>query len=257
MNIILAESDEITDHFIHLTDHRAEHVVKVLRSEVGDEVRMGIVNGGKGKGEILALGKKHPFFVDLRVEISELQPKVPQLDLILALPRPIMLKRILSQVSALGVGEIHLIHANRVEKSFWGASVVAERGFKTYLVQGLEQAVETRLPKIFLHRKFKPFIEDYYPGIRDSYCYHLLAHPGGQTSLQQEIGGKPGRALFAIGPEGGWVDYEVQKFKEQGFVDCSIGERILKVDTAVIALHARISLLMEIVNTVRLEKCID
>jgi len=245
MNIILAESDEITNQFIHLTDHRAEHVVKVLHSEVGDVVRVGIVNGGKGKGKILAIRKKYPFSVDLCVEISEVQNVIPSLDLILALPRPIMLKRILSQVTALGVEKIHLIHANRVEKSFWEASIVAEKGFKPFLIHGLEQAVETRLPKIYLHRKFRPFIEDYYPGIRDSYLYHLLGNPGGQTGLQQVIVGKPGRAVFAIGPEGGWVDYEVQKFREQGFVDCSIGGRILKVDTAVIALHARISLLME------------
>ena len=48
---------------------------------------------------------------------------------------------------------------------------------------------------------------------------------------------------MAVGPEGGWVDYEVQKFREQGFVCCTIGERILKVDTAIIALHASITAL--------------
>ena len=245
MNIILVESDEITNQFIHLTDYRAEHVVKVLRSEVGDVVRVGIIDGGKGTGEILAIGKKYPFSVDLRVEISGQEEEVPPFDLILALPRPIMLKRILSQVTALGVGAIHLIQANRVEKSFWKSSIVVEKGFKSYLIQGLEQAVMTLLPKIYLHTRFRPFIEDYYPAIKDSYHYHLLAHPGGQTTLQQEIDGKQGRAVFAVGPEGGWVDYEVQKFREQGFVDCSIGDRILKVDTAVVALHARISLLME------------
>ncbi len=245
MNIILAESYEITDHLIHLTDHRAEHIIKVLRSKVGDMVRVGIVNGGKGKGEILAMSGKYPFSVDLRIEISGSPPVIPVLDLILALPRPIMLKRILSQVTALGVGTIHLIHANRVEKSFWEASLIVENGFKPFLLQGLEQAVDTRLPKVCLHRKFKPFVEDYYPTIRDSYHFHLLAHPGGQSELQREIDGKTGRAVLAVGPEGGWVGYEVQKFRQQGFTDCSIGERILKVDTAVIALHARISLLME------------
>jgi len=245
MNIILVESDEIIDNFIHLTDFRAEHIIKVLRSEVGDLVRVGLLNGGKGTGKILDLKRKFPFFVDLHMQISELLPVVSSIDLILALPRPIMLKRILSQVTALGVGTIHLIHANRVEKSFWEASIVAEKGFKPFLLHGLEQAIDTRLPKICLHRKFKPFIEDYYSTIRDSYCYHILAHPDGQTALQKEIDGEHGRAVFAVGPEGGWVDYEVQKFREYGFIDCSIGERILKVDTAVIALHARISLLLE------------
>ncbi len=245
MNIILAASDEITDKRITLSDYRAEHVVKVLRSEVGDIVRFGIINGGHGKGTIIAIKRNFPFSVDLSIIITAPKPELPPIDLILALPRPIMLKRVLSQATALGVGTIHLIHANRVEKSFWGSSIVEENDFKPYLIQGLEQAVDTRLPEICVHRKFKPFIEDYYPQIKNQYGYHLLAHPDGASTLKKELSGTKGRVILAIGPEGGWVDYEVEKFKELGFADCTIGKRILKVDTAVIALHARISMLQE------------
>ncbi|MBW1635461.1 MAG: 16S rRNA (uracil(1498)-N(3))-methyltransferase [Deltaproteobacteria bacterium] len=245
MNIILAESDEITDKLIRLIDYRAEHIIKVLRSQVGDMVRFGIISGGRGQAEIIDLKKKYPFFVDLSIEISDLQVTVPPVDLILALPRPIMLKRILSQVTALGVGTIHLVNANRVEKSFWEASIVAENRFRPYLLQGLEQAVDTRLPRISLHRRFKPFIEDFFPTIKDRCQVSIIAHPGSQSTLQQNVERESGRVALAVGPEGGWVDYEVGKFREQGFIDCSIGKRILKVDTAVTALHARISLLLE------------
>jgi len=245
MNIILADSEEITDQHILLTDHRAEHIVKVLRLTTGDTVKFGIINGGRGKARILQIKKKYPFSVDLYVDVFESQNSVPSIDLVLALPRPIMLKRVLSQMSALGVGKIYLIHANRVEKSFWKASIVAENEFRRYLLHGLEQAVDTLLPEIVLHRRFRPFIEDFIPTVRNRYGYHLLAHPGGQATLQQAINQKGGRVLLAVGPEGGWVSYEVQKFKEQGFTSCSIGERILKVDTAAIALHARISQLLE------------
>ena len=245
MNIILADSDEITDKHIRLTDHRAEHIVKVLRLNVGDMIIFGIINGGKGQAQVITINKKFPFSVELNIEITESQAEVPLIDLVLALPRPIMLKRVLSQVTALGVGTIHLVHANRVEKSFWKASLIAEKDFRPYLLHGLEQAVDTRLPEMCLHRRFKPFIEDYFPTIRDRYGTHILADPGGESSLQQEIDNESGRVLLAVGPEGGWVDYEVQKFREQGFIDCSIGERILKVDTAVIALHSRIALLLE------------
>ncbi len=245
MNIILADSYEITDKHIRLTDYRAEHIVKVLQLNTGDMIRFGIINDGRGKAQVTGIRQKFPFFVDLKIEISESLAPVAPIDLVLALPRPIMLKRVLSQVTALGVGTIHLVHANRVEKSFWKASIVAEKNFRPYLLHGLEQAVDTRLPEICLHRRFKPFIEDHFPTIRDRYRTHILADPGGKSSLQLEIDNESGRVLLAVGPEGGWVDYEVQKFREQGFIDCSIGERILKVDTAVIALHSRISLLLE------------
>ncbi len=245
MNIILADSYEITDKHIRLTDYRAEHIVKVLQLATGDMIRFGIINGGRGKAQVTAIKQKFPFSVDLNIEISESLASVAPIDLVLALPRPIMLKRILSQVTALGVGTIHLVHANRVEKSFWKSSIVAEKEFRPYLLHGLEQAVDTRLPEICLYRRFKPFIEDYFPTIRDRCHTHIVAHPGGQSILQREINKESSRVLLAVGPEGGWVEYEVQKFREQGFIDCSIGERILKVDTAVIALHSRISLLLE------------
>ena len=245
MNIILADSDEITDRHVRLIDYRAEHIVKVLRSKVGDTIRFGVIDGGKGKAEIVGLDSKFPFSVDLEIKVSESQVRVAPIDLILALPRPIMLKRILSQVTALGVGTIHLVNANRVEKSFWEASLVAENGFRPYLLHGLEQAIDTRMPRIQLYRRFKPFIEDYFPAIKNICGAHILAHPGGLSTLQENVDGQTGRVVLAVGPEGGWVDYEVQKFRQQGFIDCSMGERILKVDTAVTALHSRISLLLD------------
>lgn len=245
MNILLAEPEEIHNNHLCLTDNRAEHIVKVLRSAVGDRVRVGVINGSKGTGTILALKKKYPFSVELDISLSAGLSSVPPLDLILALPRPIMLKRIFSQAAALGVGSIHLIHANRVEKSFWEASILQEVEYRLHLLQGLEQAVDTRIPQVYIHPKFKPFIEDFFPGQRKGYSFQVLAHPSGTTKLATTINEQSSRGIVAIGPEGGWVDYEVDKFKEQGFINCTIGERILKVDTAVVALHSRIIALLE------------
>jgi RsmE family RNA methyltransferase len=159
-----------------------------------------------------------------------------------------MLKRILSQVTALGVGTIHLVNANRVEKSFWEAGILQPEECRNHLLQGLEQAVDTRVPDLRLHRQFKPFIEDFFPTVAGTYRHLLVAHPTGARRLGEVIdsGSDNARIALAVGPEGGWVDYEVQKFQEQGFSCCTIGERILKVDTAVIALHARISALREL-----------
>jgi RsmE family RNA methyltransferase len=246
MNIILAETAELVDRQLTLTDYRAEHIVKVLRAEIGDRLRVGLINGMRGYGTIVALQKKFPFSVSLDVDLSEPPGALPSLDLILALPRPIMLKRVLSQVTALGVGTIHLINANRVEKSFWGAGLLQPQEYRQHLLHGLEQAVDTRLPEIRLHTKFKPFVEDFCPSLVGDYRYLLLADPAGEHRLVNVVGEKSGRILLAVGPEGGWIPYELQKFREQGFLSCSIGERILKVDTAIIALHASITAAREI-----------
>ncbi len=245
MNIILVEPDEIQDNCVRLVDHRAEHIVKVLRSERGDTVKIGQVDDKIGSGTILEIKKKYPFCVELRLQLTDNPPPKPLIDLVLALPRPIMLKRILSQVTALGVGTIHLINANRVEKSFWEASILERQEYRTHLLHGLEQAVDTRLPEVMLHPRFKPFVEDFMPDISDEYGSCICAHPLGTRVLSDVVDSVTDRLLLAIGPEGGWVDYEVEKFQEQQFSCCSIGSRILKVDTAVIALHSRLSALQE------------
>jgi len=246
MNIILAEQEELADSNVTLHDHRAEHIVKVLRAKVGDTVRFGVVGGQKGRAIIEQMQKKYPRSVRLRVELDEPMNPLPKIDLVLALARPIMMRRILSQATALGVGTFHCIHANRVEKSFWEASLLEQESYYEHLLQGLEQAVDTRVPEVFFHRRFKPFVEDFLPGIVTGYSHCLVAHPAGSSTLGGAMATTlPERILLAIGPEGGWVDYEVEKFVEAGFTSCSMGDRILKVDTAVVALHARISQIIE------------
>lgn len=243
MNIILVQEEEIQQNCVCFTDRRAEHIVKVLRADVGTKVKIGCVDGALGVGEILSITKKYPFKVELKIDLFEEQRPEPPIDLIIALPRPIMLKRILSQVTALGVGKIYLINAKRVEKSFWGASILDPTEYREHLLQGLEQAVDTRVPTVEIHDKFKPFVEDHLPKIIHSYSKRVCAHPTGDATLADTVSGKGGRILLAIGPEGGWVDYEVEKFSEQRFSCCTIGDRILKVDTAVIAVHSQITAL--------------
>lgn len=243
MNIILAEAEECRDNRLFVDDRRAEHLVKVLHAAPGDVLRVGIVNGRRGLGRVLSLCSKYPFSATLEIEWEDTIPDSPFLDLILALPRPIMLKRVFSQVAALGVGTIHLVHANRVEKSFWEAGILQPREYRNHLLLGLEQAVDTRLPEVLIHPRFKPFVEDLCPTLAGAYSLRLVADPNGDRPLAKMTFPATGRVLLAVGPEGGWVPYELEKFRDQGFCCVSFGSRILKVDTAIVALHAAVTAL--------------
>lgn len=245
MNIILIEANELSGNRIVLEDRRAKHIVKVLRSQVGERVRVGIIDGMKGFATVVDLHIKQPYHVELEADLTEPPLARPAIDLIVALPRPIMLQRILSQAAALGVGTVSLINGNRVEKSFWGATILEEKNYRYHLLQGLEQAGDTLVPHVEFYNKFRPFVEDVVALRRADYSHCIVAHPGGSKTFSQAIVQSPGRILLAIGPEGGWVDFEVEKFQEQGFAVCSVGARILKVDTAVIALHSRLSGIIE------------
>jgi len=244
MNLILLHPQELADQHVTLTGRRAEHIRKILRSTIGDSVRVGMLGGLLGTGCIQEMDGNR---IVLQVHLATEPPAFPPTDLILAVPRPIMLKRVLAQAASMGVSRIFLVNANRVEKSFFNSTLIQGNNFTEPLLLGLEQAMDTRLPEISVHPRFRPFVEDLLPELLRDCPIRLLAHPeGDQTIAQAAKGLSAQRAVLAIGPEGGWVDFEVQRFKEQGFVPFSLGPRILRVDTAVPALLAQLSLLRQL-----------
>jgi len=243
MNLILLHPQELTDQHVTLTGRRAEHIRKILRGTVGNSVRVGMLGGLLGAGCIQEMDGNR---VVLKVHLTTEPPTFPPTDLVLAVPRPIMLKRVLAQAASMGVTRIFLINANRVEKSFFSSTLIQNNDFTEPLCLGLEQAMDTRLPEISVHPRFRPFVEDLLPELLSDCPIRLLAHPeGNQTIAQAAKGLSAQRTVLAIGPEGGWVDFEVQRFMEQGFTPFSLGPRILRVDTAVPALMAQLSLLRQ------------
>ncbi|MBI4745593.1 MAG: 16S rRNA (uracil(1498)-N(3))-methyltransferase, partial [Deltaproteobacteria bacterium] len=155
----------------------------------------------------------------------------PPLDvtLILALPRPIVLKRILLSGSNLGVKRIFLIHSRRVEKSYWNSPIFDENKIKEQLILGLEQARDTIMPEVWFRKKFKPFVEDELPDMIKG-TLPLVAHPGTSEPCPRQVN-RP--VTLAIGPEGGFIPYEIDLLEGAGFRSVNIGERILRVETAV------------------------
>ncbi|MFH1217580.1 MAG: 16S rRNA (uracil(1498)-N(3))-methyltransferase [Pseudomonadota bacterium] len=241
MNIILLAQSEIKDNKAVLRDRRSEHIFKVLGAKVGDTLRTGIINGPTGTSTIAAINDKT---VELATDHSGPQPERPLTDLILSLPRPIMLKRVLSQATTLGVGRIFLINANRVEKSFFSASLLQPENILEHLLHGLEQAGDTLVPEFSIHNRFRPFVEDLLPSLISECPMRLVAHPGPFPFLPKVVElPLQGKTIVAIGPEGGWVDFEVEKLQQAGFKPFSLGPRILRVDSAVPALLSQIDLL--------------
>ena len=154
----------------------------------------------------------------------------------MALPRPIVLKRILLAVSSLGVKRIIIFHCRRVEKSYWRSHILDEKSLAEQFILGLEQAKDTIMPKVLLRRRFKPFVEDELSGIIEG-TLALVAHPESSRAFPRRVK-QP--ITLAIGPEGGFIPYEIEKFKEIGFIPVSFSERILRVESAVPALLSRL-----------------
>lgn len=160
-------------------------------------------------------------------------PKLP-IDIIIALPRPIVLRRVLKSIASLGVGSLYIINAGRVEKSYWDSALIQKVTLRQWLIQGLELGGDTVLPEVELSRGFKDFVTNTLTPVATRYQNRLIAHP--HDACQRTINmGVPytGKVLLAIGPEGGWLPYEVERFTSGGFDLLDMGDRILGVETAV------------------------
>ncbi len=240
MNLVLFAENELAGDRLLLIDRRAAHIRSILGLVPGDTLRVGMVNGKIGQGEILSDSKNG---LELRVLLDQDPPPPGRVELILALPRPIMLQRILKQATVFGVRRFHLIRSARVEKSFFHSPVLQPEKIHALLLEGLEQAVDTQLPEVIVYHRFKPFVEDVVPTLQGQ---GIIAHPGVLALLPEVCSARgkgSSRILLAVGPEGGWNDFEMQCFMEQGFAGFSMGRRILHVDTAVVALLAQLQLL--------------
>jgi RsmE family RNA methyltransferase len=234
MNLLLfTAADRSGQDRICLRGQRLQHLRRVLGATAGDLIRLGEIDGPTGTGRILEIDADRAL---LQLELDSAPPAKLPLRLVLALPRPKMLRRILRAAAELGVAELHLINSYRVEKSYWQTPALAAGSVRGYLLQGLEQARDTVLPPVHCHRLFKPFVEDTLPKLIERRLA-LLAQPGEFPPCPRGIE-RP--ALLVIGPEGGFIPYEVDKLRAAGCAAVSLGPRILRVENALTALVGRL-----------------
>jgi RsmE family RNA methyltransferase len=182
-----------------------------------------------GRGEILSLGPGDD--VLLRVALEHDPPPRSPVDLLLALPRPKILRKVLQAAASMGIGRLVLLGSYRVEKSYWSSPLLAPAALEEALRLGLEQGRDTISPQVTLRRFFKPFVEDELEALFAGSA-RLLAHPAASARLDAAPPTAP-RAVVAVGPEGGWTRYEAEELERRGFRPFSLGERVLRVDVAV------------------------
>lgn len=236
MNLILLDPAELIEpDLAFLTDtRRLTHLRDVHRAQVGDTLTVGLLDGQMGRARLETLT---PQTVTLRIETLNTPPPAPlPVHLVLALPRPRMLARSLEHVTALGVKEITLLHTKRVEKSYWQSPELKEEKIHQHLVLGLEQARDTVLPRITLCKGFRAFLDDQLPELLQT-RQGLVAHPGMANACPRGVSAS---TLLMVGPEGGFIAWEVEQLLERGCQGIHLGERILRVETAVTALLSRL-----------------
>lgn len=231
MNWLLLEPDEVPPGGgdILLRGDQARHAREVLHAAPGQRLRLGIVDGPLGTGEVL--GTDPDGAIRLRAEWEAAPPPRPRIDLLLAMPRPKVMRRLWPVLASLGVGRIFVSNAWKVERGYFDTPALDPATIRTGLLEGLRQAGDTLLPAVTIHRRLRPLVEDVLPAL-PPYARRWIAHPDPGEPLSLPSLATPGRTLLAIGPEGGWIPDEVALFRRHGFVPLSLGPRILRTDTS-------------------------
>ena len=233
MNIIILYKNDVwlSETVVEIGGRRAQHIYAHLKSSVGDCLRVGIFGGLQGTGTIEWIDHST---VRLKVDLTTLPLPRHNFDIILALPRPKMLRRIFRTCAEFGVKNIHLINSARVEKSYWQTPLLHPQKIEEALLPGLERSKDTIAPQVQLHKRFRPFVEDSLAVLcagrpcwiadaqaRDALCEHASCP-----------------SMVMIGPEGGFVPFELQLVQSVLARPVHLGQRILSVDTALASVLA-------------------
>jgi len=225
VNLLLVEPGEVTDGTVVIADRRAEHLRTVLGATIGSRLRAGIIGAGVGTADLVA---DDGVRVTLRLAIVDPAPPPLPIELVLAVPRPKVLSRVIEAAAAFGVARIALTNAWRVDKSYLKSPRLAPESLALSTRLGAEQGATTHLPQITIHHRLMELLDTRWPAPGSG--TRLLAHPGGAPI---ESVPRDGPVTIAIGPEGGWIAREVETFIERGFFAVSLGMAVLRVETAV------------------------
>ena len=226
MNIVLLEAEQTQSEFWKIDNPRQiQHLSQHVQLNAGDTLKVGIRNGQRYLTEVVTISEQHILLRPIQVEA--VPAKLP-VHLILALPRPKVLRRIIMDAVTLGVERISLIHSYRVDKSYWQSPFLQH--LDDYVTLGLEQAGDTIEPEIQLYKRFKPFVEDVLPTFISDQKPAYVAHPYAEQQMPHAI---QHSCCLIVGPEGGFIPYEVDLLKKNGCQARRLGNRILRTETAV------------------------
>ena len=238
MNLVLLAPSEFVEGIARIRDARRTHMVEVLGVKPGSTVRAGLIDGGLGALRVVSIEAEA-----LLCEFEEdtPAPALPRVDIVLCMPRPKVLQRLLPSLAQLGIRRLMIANAWRVERFYFDAHVLHEAHFRPLLLEGLSQARDTRLPELTVHRSFAWLIRSELSERVPEKAIRLYADPGAPLSVRdalREARTSEERVVVALGPEGGFTDRERNELEQAGFVAVGMSERALKSEVATIALLA-------------------
>ena len=255
VNIILFDPAEI-EKPLPRRDERAVHLLKVLHKKAGDFFEAGILGGCRGRGFIDSV--KRDGSIVFSLDLREAPPKRFPIRLAVGFPRPIQIKRLLRDLSNLGLEAVDLIGTELGEKSYRDSKILSDGGARAALIEGAVQARDTTIPSLSVYSTMEAWLAErpwerpaakpmgetrpgetldqwsVYSGLSRSPFLIALDNVSPEGALSQlSAFGRP--MILAVGCERGWSDRERGELERAGFLRLSMGSRPLRTETACIA----------------------
>lgn len=235
MNLILFEENELGKP-LPRRDERTIHLLRVLHKKAGDSFDAGILGGQRGAGTIEKVNLDGSLLFSLRL-FEDPPPRLP-LRVAVGFPRPIQLRRILRDLSSLGVAAVDLVGADLGDKNYQNTNLFKDGGARSALIEGAAQSRDTAIPALALWPRLDDWLgEGPWEKGRGPRPLQLLVaadnlRPEGSMA---RLGFLWRRAVLAVGPERGWSDRERELLEKAGFLRLSLGRRALRTETACVA----------------------
>lgn len=240
MNLLLIyESELVSDSRAKVTGSRVRDLIEWHALCPGVEVQAGLENGLIGTAHIESVSAD---LIELSLSFERRPPSKKEIIAVVAVPRPQTVKKLIHLACTLGLKQLHLIRSMNAQKSYLTSGALQQEAIQTEVRKGLEQAVDTVAPVIEVHRRFRPFVEERLSAIAASLPEpqsRLIADTRSTTPLREIFATRalsPRSTVVAIGAEAGWSAYEIEQFQKRGFLPVSLGDRILRVETALTVL---------------------
>jgi RsmE family RNA methyltransferase len=233
VNLILFEEHELGKN-LPRRDERAVHLLKVLRKKAGDTFEAGILGGMRGRGKIEKINIDGSVFVSL--DLFESPPLRLPIRVAVGFPRPIQIRRLLRDLSNLGVQAVDLAGTELGEKSYRDTKLMNDGGAKAALVEGAVQSRDTCIPALSIFKNLEDWLRQppwkNSPGPVPLLIAADNVRPEGAMS---RISPTKRPVVLAIGAERGWSERERDLLEEAGFLRLSLGNRALRTETACVA----------------------
>jgi RsmE family RNA methyltransferase len=227
LNLLLFEPDE-RGRPLAASDPRARHLREVLRCGVGDEFDAGLVGGPRGKGRIEASADAA---LSWTFTAQTAPPVADEIHLLVGLPRPQTARDILRDATTLGVAAIHFVATEKSEPSYAQSTLWHSGEWRRHVLAGAAQAFSTQVPHVTFAHALAEVLAALAPG------GHRLALDNYEASRAlrtcNPLDDKP--VALALGPERGWGARDRELLRAAGFALVHLGERVLRLETAVVA----------------------